>query len=307
MNTGRSQQDSDNSTCNNDVPRGDGGLIIDINENDVLKGRGGKVNKHVGNVQFRKLLAMYRPAYMSKAIKKIEKSNISSKIIQTIRNMDPPGRFLVEVDGGWFEIGDKEARRKTSQAIREVKIEKSKPYDYACGEESPRHDEQNSEVIEIGSKKRPLDTLYVIEPDSKESLSELDLNISRLQKQKRYHSMKNERSTHILPTFTLQSVFGESSVTMTNITGAITIDSLTVPITPETDDALPPAPGSIGILPKRKSIKRSIGSCNAVDSQIPPSSSEMDDNLLSSKVPIGTLTKIDSINKCIVETFYNVA
>ncbi len=42
-------------------------------------------------------------------------------IVRAIRNGDPPGRFLKKdaTTGKWFDIGDKKAAEKTSQALRE--------------------------------------------------------------------------------------------------------------------------------------------------------------------------------------------
>ena len=40
------------------VPPGVIGPVCDFNENDVLCGRGGRINSHIGNVQFRELVQM---------------------------------------------------------------------------------------------------------------------------------------------------------------------------------------------------------------------------------------------------------
>lgn len=46
---------------------------------------------------------------------------ISRSIVEAVRNLNPPGRFL-EKDlntGLWFDVGDKKAVEKTSQALRD--------------------------------------------------------------------------------------------------------------------------------------------------------------------------------------------
>jgi hypothetical protein len=102
-------------------PRGIDG-IVHVNPNDVLSGRGGRVNSHVGNIQFRDIIASSKKGYLAKTVKKLEKAHIASKIINDIRSMDPPGRFLKEdADTGlWFDnFGDAKAIQKAGQALRE--------------------------------------------------------------------------------------------------------------------------------------------------------------------------------------------
>lgn len=114
--------------------------------NDVLFGRGGGVNRHAGNVYFRKLVSQHEMDYRTTS-RKYEKTDISARIVALIRRLDPPGRFLKQVavdsstvssngaggdgangtEGGsgggralvWRDVGDEKARNKTSQALRE--------------------------------------------------------------------------------------------------------------------------------------------------------------------------------------------
>ncbi len=104
----------------NDIPPGHGGPILEPNVNDVLSGRGGRINSHSGNLQFRQLVNQHKHKYLSKQTKKLDKVKIADGIVQTIRRMDPPGRFLKEdKDQNWLEIGDERARKKAGQAMRE--------------------------------------------------------------------------------------------------------------------------------------------------------------------------------------------
>jgi hypothetical protein len=102
------------------LPRGIG-PIAETNVNDVLCGRGGKVNSHPGNKQFREIVEGLKEIYLAKTTKKLEKAHVAAQIIITIRTMDPPGRFLKEDsnDGMWYDIGDIKARKKAGQALRE--------------------------------------------------------------------------------------------------------------------------------------------------------------------------------------------
>ncbi len=110
------------------VPPGYGGIInvSDLNDNDVLSGRGGRINSHPGNIQFRNLVQQHKMTYLSKQTKKLDKVKIANEIVQTIRNMEPSGRFLKQEKGNadeWIEIGDDRARKKAGQAMREKAAE----------------------------------------------------------------------------------------------------------------------------------------------------------------------------------------
>lgn len=101
-------------------PRGIG-PIAEPNENDVLCGRGGRINAHEGNVQFREIVVANKKEYLAKSTKKLEKAHIAARVVEYIRTMNPPGRFLKEdADTGmWFDIGDAKAIKKAGQALRE--------------------------------------------------------------------------------------------------------------------------------------------------------------------------------------------
>jgi hypothetical protein len=101
-------------------PRGIG-PIVDPNVSDVLCGRGGRINSHTGNIHFREVIASLKKDYLAKTTKKLEKAHIAAKIINDIRSLEPPGRFLKEdrETGLWFDIGDAKAIKKAGQALRE--------------------------------------------------------------------------------------------------------------------------------------------------------------------------------------------
>ena len=79
------------------------------------------MNGHSGNKRYRTLVNSVKAEYLSPKTRKMQKSHIAAQIVWTVRESDPPGRFL-KVDkntGMWQEIGDKAAFRKTGQALRE--------------------------------------------------------------------------------------------------------------------------------------------------------------------------------------------
>ena len=93
-------------------------IIINPSENDVLCGRGGATNNHVGNKRFRMHVSENQPAYLQ--AKKRDKSLIARAVVDRVREQG--GRFLKKIDergNSWIEVGDKKAIEKTSQALRE--------------------------------------------------------------------------------------------------------------------------------------------------------------------------------------------
>lgn len=89
-------------------------------DSDVLCGRGAGTLNHPGNTTYRNFVAEKKIAYLTRNFKR-EKRQIANEIVEKIRNLDPPGRFLCQDngDGEWHEIGDIKAREKTLQALRE--------------------------------------------------------------------------------------------------------------------------------------------------------------------------------------------
>merc|ERR1712048_415634 len=92
-------------------------IASNINAHDVLCGRGGGTNTQIGNRRFRSLVQEFQPTYL--LCRRKEKPLIARTIVLIIRNRG--GRFLKkdETSSMLFEVGDKKAEAKTSQALRE--------------------------------------------------------------------------------------------------------------------------------------------------------------------------------------------
>ena len=135
----------------NVAPKGIG-PVVNPNDNDVLCGRGGRINSHAGNVQFRDIIASKKKEYLAPTTKKLEKAHIAAAIVNDIRHMDPPGRFLKEdaATKEWWDIGDAKAIKKVGQALREdaPEIRGDIEGDESSGSEkessSPKNKGQNS-------------------------------------------------------------------------------------------------------------------------------------------------------------------
>mmetsp|Transcript_26091 Transcript_26091/g.61972 ORF Transcript_26091/g.61972 Transcript_26091/m.61972 type:complete len:808 (+) Transcript_26091:275-2698(+) len=93
--------------------------IKEVHDHDVMYGRGGGTNHHPGNKRYRKMVEDRKLEYVNS--KRLDKPLVALEIIKIWRSQLPPGRFLKidEKTGLWHDVGDKKAREKTSQALRE--------------------------------------------------------------------------------------------------------------------------------------------------------------------------------------------
>lgn len=100
--------------------------ITNPGPHDILCGRGGGTNAHPGNIKFRKLVAAHKLRYL--AASKSDKPGVAREVVKEWRNLNPPGRFLAKVEESmsnpdqpavWYDVGDKKAREKASQCLRE--------------------------------------------------------------------------------------------------------------------------------------------------------------------------------------------
>ena len=85
---------------------------------DILCGRGGSSNRHLGNVHFRELVAANKQIYVG--LTKKQKMSIARKIVDAIRNTG--GRFLAKdaETGLFYDIGLPRSLEKTSQGKYKV-------------------------------------------------------------------------------------------------------------------------------------------------------------------------------------------
>jgi len=85
--------------------------------NDILCGRGGSSNRHLGNIHFRELVAANKQIYVG--LTKKQKMQVARKIVDAIHNTG--GRYLAkDLDTSMFyDIGLPRSLEKTSQALRE--------------------------------------------------------------------------------------------------------------------------------------------------------------------------------------------
>jgi hypothetical protein len=127
-------------------------------ENDVLCGRG-VINSHPGNKQYRKFIDLKKRLYLTAQFKR-EKRLISCQIVDQVRNLNPPGRFLMNDPANpsiWHDIGNEKARDKTSQTLREMVLTvRRRSEEVAKLEEDFRKAQQANAVLLGVATKGPL-------------------------------------------------------------------------------------------------------------------------------------------------------
>lgn len=140
--------------------------IKDPHPNDVLYGRGGGTNHHPGNKRYRRLVEDRKVDYVNS--KRLDKPLVALEIIKGWRSQKPSGRFLKIDDetGLWHDVGDKKAREKTSQALRE-----KAPLLRKQQEEIKRETE---EIVE------PKNTRFDVPPEKRSSTGRVNSNLSRV-------------------------------------------------------------------------------------------------------------------------------
>jgi hypothetical protein len=95
-------------------------IITKPGSHDVLLGRGGRTNNHIGNKKFRELVNQHKIRYLN--CSKVDKPRVSRDVVDIWKKQDPPGRFLQKVDDSpdtYQEVIENKARGKASQCLRE--------------------------------------------------------------------------------------------------------------------------------------------------------------------------------------------
>lgn len=90
---------------------------------DCLFGRGGGASNHIGNINFRMMVEKHKKRYADAT--KFDKPKVAEEVVSKWQAMTPPGRFLMQTNPSegamskWHDVGNKLARRKCAQALRE--------------------------------------------------------------------------------------------------------------------------------------------------------------------------------------------
>lgn len=99
--------------------------VDDYTEKDVLFGRGGRSNNHLGNKLYRDLVIEKQDFY--KCCDKNEKTKVAQSIVDTV-HFEQKGRFLERdpATGRYYVVPNLMARRKVGQALRENNTEEAR-------------------------------------------------------------------------------------------------------------------------------------------------------------------------------------
>lgn len=95
------------------------GMAVQVpRKSDILFGRGGGTNFHPGNMEYRRKIKMKQKDYID-ARQRSTKSEIIAEIIREVQAEG--GRFLKQDESSklWYEVDEKEVKKKTSQTLRE--------------------------------------------------------------------------------------------------------------------------------------------------------------------------------------------
>ena len=95
--------------------------VENVHPDDVLCGRGGRSNHHVGNKRYRLVVAKMKYMYQ-KCSAKTMKTDLSRAIVKHCSSYGARFLKLDESNGKYYILSKDEARKKTSQALREAKV-----------------------------------------------------------------------------------------------------------------------------------------------------------------------------------------
>jgi len=112
--------DSDSSDGRADCAPGLRMYIDEVRPTDILCGRGGRSNHHPGNKRYRQIVGNIKFAYQHCPAKTL-KTDLSRAIVENCYSGG--ARFIKQdsKDGRFYVLSKAEARKKTSQALRETK------------------------------------------------------------------------------------------------------------------------------------------------------------------------------------------
>lgn len=100
----------DRRTGKPQIAAGDQEYISKATSNDVICGRGGAINNHPGNKRFRGFINELKYQYLHEP--KHTKPNVAMRVLNLIKQSNPPGRFLMKFPEGYLECSVDRAKEK---------------------------------------------------------------------------------------------------------------------------------------------------------------------------------------------------
>ncbi|GKY90364.1 hypothetical protein MPSEU_000010400 [Mayamaea pseudoterrestris] len=167
--------------------------------NDVLSGRGGKVNQWPGNTTFRALIEPLRQKYQAPNMTREAKNDIAQHVIQSMYNLVPPSRFLIEMESDvWYEMNEQAISAKVTQALRERHVARAGQKKLAQGQATAATASKHRTQSSVAAK-HPIADVQVAAAAAEEERNDL---ASQLPVKKRYKAAPRPLRKDWLPPLT---------------------------------------------------------------------------------------------------------
>ena len=91
--------------------------VSEITSNDVICGRRARLRwaKHLGNLRFHSFVKKIKPEYFCE--NRQGKQLVAKRVVEMVKRLDPPGRFLKPFDIEYLELADAHAYEKGESLI----------------------------------------------------------------------------------------------------------------------------------------------------------------------------------------------
>ena len=96
-------------------------------QNDVLAGKGNRVQNHQGNKNYRAIIVKWKPDY-AKTKEHTEKDVVAYNVLKELKSLSPPANFLIKLEDHWYPMDEAAIIQKIKQALREKKKAKAKQF-----------------------------------------------------------------------------------------------------------------------------------------------------------------------------------
>jgi len=131
-----------------------GSIVTSLHMNDVLCGRGSGPNDHIGNINFRDIIALRRETYLTTS-SRVVKAHTATEILNYVRGKNPSGRFLERVAGKgknnpmWVVVEEDKAMEKIKQALRQIRNRTTTTTIQPKDTENTENTEKNNVLVDV--------------------------------------------------------------------------------------------------------------------------------------------------------------
>ena len=206
-------------------------------DKDILCGRGRGIFGHVGNRRFKKLIEAYANDYIT-AKNKVDKGVVVASLVDSIRG---EGILFVKKDAKaqcWYDIGEYQARDKTSHAIRDYMSKSSirsnhpKPMKIIKGVTTTPIKSQTGEAQAKHIETRQQSTAFTsffIEPMQQRNYEHLDEQGQAQQTDQMFSSMSDFANPLRCKKTTVPKRISDDTIANSDIFHQVCLDYLSIP------------------------------------------------------------------------------